>query len=60
LTTASSRISGIGKGRIALLAGDDDPVNAGNTIRFGSRPGKGFFPSAAAGNGIVAIFTMGL
>jgi hypothetical protein len=44
------------KGRIAPLAGDDEPVSAGNTIRFGRRPEKGFFLFATAGNGIVAIF----
>jgi hypothetical protein len=31
-----------------------------NTIRFGRRLGKGFFPFAIAGNGIVAIFAAGL
>jgi hypothetical protein len=59
-----------GEGRFALHASkvrdranrgpNDDPVNTGNTIRFGSRAGKGFFPSAATGNGIVAIFNHGL
>jgi hypothetical protein len=44
----------------APLAADDDPVIAGNTIRFGRRLRKGFFPFAATGNGIVAIFTAGL
>jgi hypothetical protein len=35
-------------------------VNAGNAIRFGRRFGQGFSPFATAGNGIVAIFTVGL
>jgi hypothetical protein len=35
-------------------------VNAGNTIRFGWRFRQGFFPFAAAGNGIVAIFIAAL
>jgi hypothetical protein len=58
-----------GEGRFALhasrrlatpIVADDDPVNAGNTIRFGRRFRQGFSLFAATGNGIVAIFTAGL
>jgi hypothetical protein len=49
-----------GEGSNAPLAGDDEPVNVGNAVRFGWRLGKGFFPFAVAGNDNVAIFTTGL
>jgi hypothetical protein len=40
----------------ALVECDDEGVNAGKTIRFSGGFGQGFFPFAAAGNSIVAIF----